>query len=678
MAARYNLVCSTDSRDSVARSQKYSAADAAARYWLQTVLDDRSESAPPPADAAQKDKSMSDVDARIRWLAGLICRPQWKPAASMASYLTKRVAGFDALTELQAAGIVSVDEHRRIVAGFANRVDDPVLRVAWQILNLRTSDPGMMIHDTVAGAIGLLCSAKGDTGEARARLRVWDDVARGKYDPAAYSGGFFEIAEKYWRGEMRFINAAGPGAPMRDRFQHPALQTLMFSRWDDALGWLHGASVDVAQRFRLDDVMSCSADRVAVAAVISDIVEDLYHVGTPDAGAWALAWSTLTADPRKPASFYFLPQLQFAIDHADIEDDADVRARIRIWWRAAEGEWSKSTVSIFRIADVETRTDAEFPGIDAENVEDLPDPGVPPGSRTSTSATLFADIGLPTLIVMPSGKATKLNNFHLQYKDLVDAALPLVVVRDVARIRAELHAEFPHATVAVDLLLRDMREGRPVTLKPVLLVGSPGCGKSRMVRRLADILRAYVYRYDAASSSDSHFGGTSKAWSNTEPSVPARAIQQSRTANPIVMIDEIDKASTSTHHGRLVDSLLPFCDRETAVRYRDQSLDAELDLSRITYIATANDASKLPTPLRDRFRTVKVPTPTLQHLPQLAGQVMRDLAAEDEARHGDAPLAADELVVICRAWERSKFSMRALQKIVAATLEARDSYAPRH
>ena len=260
----------------------------------------------------------------------------------------------------------------------------------------------------------------------------------------------------------------------------------------------------------------------------------------------------------------------------------------------------------------------------------------------------------------------------------MDAPLPLLVVNEVARIRATLHEEFPHAVTAVDLMMRDLREGRPVTLKPVLLVGSPGCGKSRLVRRLADVLGAFVYRYDAASSSDSQFGGNGKAWSNTEPSVPARAIAQSKTASPIVMVDEIDKAAERNWNGRLWDAMVPFLERETASRYRDQSLDCELDLSMISYIATANDVSKLPAPLRDRFRIVKVPAPTLAHLPKLAANVMRDLAIEDEARQHDAPLATDELDVIGKAWARSRFSMRTLQKIVAATLEARDSYAMRH
>jgi ATP-dependent Lon protease len=381
----------------------------------------------------------------------------------------------------------------------------------------------------------------------------------------------------------------------------------------------------------------------------------------------------LTADPRKPESFRFLPQLQFAIDHADLEaeDAADARQRICVWWRAAEGEWPVSQVSIFRIAAIETT-----PGDDLQD----PEPELHPQEMTtSTSATLFADLGLPTLVVMPKDRASKLNNFHSQYRDLVDAALPLVVARDVSTIRAALHKEFPHAVTAIDPMLRDLREGRPFYVKPICLVGSPGAGKSRLVRRLADMAgRLYVYRFDAASSSDSHFGGTSKAWSNTEPSVPARAVAQSNTANPIVLVDEIEKAAERNWNGRLWDSLLPFCEVETARRYRDQSLDCELDLSMVSYVATANDVSGLPAPLKDRFRIIRVPTPTLQYLPALAAQVMRDLAIEDEGRMHDPPLAGDELAVIAKTWERARFSMRSLQKIVGATLEARDRFSMRH
>jgi ATP-dependent Lon protease len=213
-----------------------------------------------------------------------------------------------------------------------------------------------------------------------------------------------------------------------------------------------------------------------------------------------------------------------------------------------------------------------------------------------------------------------------------------------------------------------------------VLVSSPGVGKSRLVRRLADQARQHILRFDASGSTDAAgFSGSSKSWSNTEPSLPFRAIAKSKTANPIVLIDEIEKASGQRNAaGRLDDALLNFLDKETSSRYRDQSLDCLIDLSMVSFIATANSTENLPGPLRDRLRIIKVPAPTLAHLPPLAASVMLDLAAEDVARQGDEPLAADELAVIAKPWAQAGFSMRALQKIVRATLDARDQHAMRH
>ena len=450
--------------------------------------------------------------------------------------------------------------------------------------------------------------------------------------------------------------------------EHPALELLTFQSWYDAYGWSLAASAPVIGESRAQELLDVLGKRQASIAAIADLVEYLYELGSVEAGRWALAWEMLTVDPKFPESFVsVMPALQYALDNAVLDDNdaATLRARIRIWWRCAAGEWTDRAVSIFRIAYSET-----MPA--DPDIEDQPAYPLPTRSAAKTVAAG------PTLVVMPSGKATKLNNFHAQYKDLVDAALPLVVANDVQCIRHTLYAEYPHATAAVDLLTRDLREGRPVTLKPVLLVGSPGCGKSRMVRRLGDILQLFTYRFDASAASDNQFGGTSKGWANTEASVPARAVAQSKIANPIVLVDEIDKAAERNWNGRLWDSLLPFFDPETASRYRDQSLDSELNLSKILYASTANSIERLPAPLKDRFRIIRMPDPTLAHLQALAANVMRDIALEDELRLHDEPLAADELDVAGRAWAKVGFSMRKLQAIVRATLEARDQYAMRH
>jgi hypothetical protein len=390
-------------------------------------------------------------------------------------------------------------------------------------------------------------------------------------------------------------------------------------------------------------------------------------------GEEALAALMLAADPAVPQTFEIvLPQLAYAIDHlwdwpTARTTRADTLGRLMVWWRAARGEFADRDRSIFLIVWIEM--------LEQDDPSDgLPTPTGEQIARDENEGSRSAAPHAPGLVVM----ATKLNNFHSEFKDLVDARLPLVVARDLTAVHATLTVEYPHATTALDLLLRRLREGEPLRLAPILLVGPAGSGKSRLVRRIGELLTLPVYRYDGSSASDNMFGGSPKGWGNTVPSAPARAVNQTRIANPIVLVDEIEKAGTSSRNGRLWEALLPFLERETAGRYRDVSLDCELDLSWISHIATANSVEGLPAPLVDRYRIVKVPAPALKHLPLLAAGVLKEITIEAGETGFVSPLAPDELAVIARAWERSGLSLRKLQKIIAATLEARNTTAVKH
>lgn len=193
---------------------------------------------------------------------------------------------------------------------------------------------------------------------------------------------------------------------------------------------------------------------------------------------------------------------------------------------------------------------------------------------------------------------------------------------------------------------------------------------SRLVRRIAEFWELPIYRYDGSSASDNMLGGSPKVWSNTVPSAPARAVNQTRVANCVLMVDELGKAGTGSRNGRLWDALLPFLEREIASRYRDVSLDAELDLSWVSHVATANSVEGLPDPMKDRHRIVRVPAPTLKELPQLAAGVLKEIGIEAGETGFVSLLAPDELAVIAHAREQAGLSLRKLQKIVAATLEA--------
>jgi ATP-dependent Lon protease len=443
------------------------------------------------------------------------------------------------------------------------------------------------------------------------------------------------------------------------------------------LGWPYAAGLFWARIKAIgflpaDDVASdfWSGEKGRCKKACRTLADLLFTAGH---GLEALSALMLAADPAEPKSFEIvLPQLAFAIEQ--LWDWPTVKStrhhvlqRLGVWWRAARGDFVDNQRSIFWIVRLEVFE------------KDAPSEGLPAPRAQNKSKQEDERTEEPGIVVMPKGRATKLNDYHSEFKTLVDAKLPLRIARDISVVRAKLVAEYPHAVGAIDLLLRDLREGEPVRLSPVLLTGPVGVGKTRLVRRLfRDLLGVGVYRYDGGGASDGMFGGSPKAWGNTVPSAPARAVNQIRISNPVVLIDEIDKAGTSTRNGRLWNVLLPFLESETARAFRDVSLDAELDLSWISHIATANSVEELPAPLLDRYRIVKVEAPRIADLPALAANVLRELAVENGEEGFTWPLAADEIEVIGRAWEKAGFSIRKLQKIVAGTVAARNATAVRH
>ena len=268
-------------------------------------------------------------------------------------------------------------------------------------------------------------------------------------------------------------------------------------------------------------------------------------------------------------------------------------------------------------------------------------------------------------------KSPKLKEIVAPLKAVINKALPIVAAPPLHDARQKLLFEFPYAQDVIDFCMTDLVGRTHVHLRPLLLVGPPGGGKSRFGRRLGEVLGVHVWRVDAARSDGAAFGGTDKRWYSAEPCHPFLAIAQGRIANPIVLIDEIEKAPTRSDYGRLWDSLLGFLEPETAARYPDPALQTSLDLSLVSYVATANSIDPLPSPIRDRFRIVEFPKPRPADIELLLPAVTAEIAKErglDE--RWIAPLAQDEITAIRRFWHGG--SVRKLRRVVEAMINARE------
>ena len=147
----------------------------------------------------------------------------------------------------------------------------------------------------------------------------------------------------------------------------------------------------------------------------------------------------------------------------------------------------------------------------------------------------------------------------------------------------------------------------------MLLVGPPGVGKSHFCRRLAETLQSGTswVAMDDASSAGATLRGSDAVWSSTRHGVLFELLGLGVTSNPLVVLDEIDKASRS-YSNRGVDQLAQLysaLEPETACHLADVSLDVQLDTSLVMYVATANGLANLDAPLLSRFEVISVGLP---------------------------------------------------------------------
>lgn len=163
-------------------------------------------------------------------------------------------------------------------------------------------------------------------------------------------------------------------------------------------------------------------------------------------------------------------------------------------------------------------------------------------------------------------------------------------------------------------------------LPPMLLAGDPGVGKTYFAMRLARLMGTGfdMVSMEGASSPMSLIG-LEQHYYTSSPGKVFDVLVQGRTANPVFVVDELDKASSEARFPP-ANALYQLLEPETAKRFCDQScLQVKLDASRISWVVTANYLSAIPVPILSRLTTFHVPAPTRGERVQIAGTIYRDL-----------------------------------------------------
>ena len=164
-----------------------------------------------------------------------------------------------------------------------------------------------------------------------------------------------------------------------------------------------------------------------------------------------------------------------------------------------------------------------------------------------------------------------------------------------------------------------------VELPPMLLLGEPGIGKTHFARRISQLLgTGFGFVPMSSLTAGWVLSGASSQWKNAKPGKVFDTFLNGDYANPVIVVDELDKASADGQYDPL-GALYELLEIDTASRFVDEFVELPIDASGAVWLTTANDAARIPEPLLSRLNVYEIEAPDAEGSARIAAIIYREI-----------------------------------------------------